>query len=217
MSTTRSIASILAATPVIAVVTVGDVQHAVPLARALARGGVRVMEVPLRTSAALDAIKAIAVEVPEILLGVGTVLKPVDFDQAARAGATFAISPGATPALLQAAKSATIPFLPGVATPSDIMQALDAGFDHLKFFPASVFGGTEALKAFAGPFPSVRFCPTGGISADTAARYLALPNVVCVGGSWLTPSSAIAAGDWAQVERLAREAIANLVRKAPEH
>jgi 2-dehydro-3-deoxyphosphogluconate aldolase/(4S)-4-hydroxy-2-oxoglutarate aldolase len=217
MSTKRSLPSILAASPVVAVVTVSDVQHAVPVAKALARGGVRVMEVPLRTAAALDAIKAIAAEVPEILLGVGTVLKPGDFEQAARAGATFAISPGATPALLAAARNAPIPFLPGVSTPSEIMLAVDTGFDHLKFFPASVFGGTEALKALAGPFPSVRFCPTGGITADTAARYLALPNVVCVGGSWLTPQTAVAAGDWAQVERLAREAIANLVRRPPEH
>jgi 2-dehydro-3-deoxyphosphogluconate aldolase/(4S)-4-hydroxy-2-oxoglutarate aldolase len=217
MSVARPIASIVAASPVIPVVTITDVAHAVPLAKALVRGGIRVVEVTLRTAAALKAIEAIAKEVPEILLGVGTVLKASDLHDAARAGAAFAISPGSTPALLAAAKGGPLPFLPGVATPSEIMQAVDAGFDHLKFFPAAVFGGTDALKAFAGPFPSLLFCPTGGISADNAARYLALPNVVCVGGSWLTPAAAVAAGDWTQVERLAREAVANLARPAPAH
>jgi 2-dehydro-3-deoxyphosphogluconate aldolase/(4S)-4-hydroxy-2-oxoglutarate aldolase len=217
MSAARTIASIVAASPVIPVVTITDVAHAVPLAKALVRGGIRVVEVTLRTAAALKATEAIAKEVPEILLGVGTVLKASDLHDAAHAGATFAISPGSTPALLAAARGGPLPFLPGVATPSEIMQAVEAGFDHLKFFPAAVFGGTDALKAFAGPFPSLRFCPTGGISADNAARYLALPNVVCVGGSWLTPAAAVAAGDWAQVERLAREAVANLARPAPAH
>lgn len=217
MSTVHSIASILATSPVIPVVTVSDVAHAVPLARALVRGGIRVIEVTLRTAVALKAIEAIADDVPEILLGAGTVLKTADLHDAARAGAAFAISPGSTPALLAGGKRGAIPLLPGVATPSEIMQAVDAGFDHLKFFPAAVFGGTDALKAFAGPFPSLRFCPTGGISAENAARYLALPNVVCVGGSWLTPAAAIAAADWAQVENLAREAVANLARSAPVH
>lgn len=217
MTAPKTIAGILAASPVIPVVTIADVAHAVPLAKSLVRGGIRAIEVTLRTPAAVDSITAIAKEVPEILLGVGTVLTATDFDRASRAGATFAISPGSTPALLAAAKGASIPFLPGVATPSEIMQVLAAGFDHLKFFPAAVFGGTEALRAFAGPFPSVRFCPTGGVSAESAARYLALPNVVCVGGSWLTPQAAVAAGDWAQVERLAREAVANLTRTPPVH
>lgn len=217
MSSARTIAAVLAASPVIPVVTIGDAAHAVPLAKALAAGGINVVEVTLRTAVALDAIKAIAAALPDMLLGAGTVVKPADLDDAARAGAVFAISPGSTLALLAAAKDAAIPFLPGVATPSEIMQAVDAGFDHLKFFPAAVFGGTEALKAFAGPFPSLRFCPTGGISAENAARYLALPNVVCVGGSWLTPTAAVAAGDWAQVEHLAREAVANLGRPAPAH
>jgi 2-dehydro-3-deoxyphosphogluconate aldolase/(4S)-4-hydroxy-2-oxoglutarate aldolase len=217
MSTVHSIASILATSPVIPVVTISDVAHAVSLARALVRGGIRVVEVTLRTAVALKAIEAIADDVPEILLGAGTVLKTADLHDAARAGAAFAISPGSTPALLAGGKCGAIPLLPGVATPSEIMQAVDAGFDHLKFFPAAVFGGTDALKAFAGPFPSLRFCPTGGISAENAARYLALPNVVCVGGSWLTPAAAIAAADWAQVEKLAREAVANLARSAPVH
>jgi len=217
MSPPRSIAGILAASPVIPVVTISDVAHAVPLSKALVAGGIRVVEVTLRTAVALDAIKAIAAGVPEILLGAGTVLRPADLQDAARAGATFAISPGSTPALLTAAKGGAIPLLPGVATPSEIMLAVEAGFDHLKFFPAAVFGGTDALKAFGGPFPSLRFCPTGGISAENAARYLALPNVVCVGGSWLTPAAAVAAGDWAQVEKFAREAVANLARSAPVH
>jgi 2-dehydro-3-deoxyphosphogluconate aldolase/(4S)-4-hydroxy-2-oxoglutarate aldolase len=217
MSTVHSIASILATSPVIPVVTISDVAHAVSLARALVRGGIRVVEVTLRTAVALKAIEAIADDVPEILLGAGTVLKTADLHDAARAGAAFAISPGSTPALLAGGKCGAIPLLPGVATPSEIMQAVDAGFDHLKFFPAAVFGGTDALKAFAGPFPSLRFCPTGGISAENAARYLALPNVVCVGGSWLTPAAAIAAADWALVENLAREAVANLARSAPVH
>ncbi len=217
MSAARPIAGIVAASPVIPVVTISDAAHAVPLAKALVRGGIRVVEVTLRTAAALKAIEAIAKDVPEMLLGIGTVLKASDLDDAARAGAAFAISPGSNPALLAAARGGPLPFLPGVATPSEIMQAVEAGFDHLKFFPAAVFGGTDALKAFAGPFPSLRFCPTGGISADNAARYLALPNVVCVGGSWLTPAAAVAAGDWAHVERLAREAVASLARPAPAH
>jgi 2-dehydro-3-deoxyphosphogluconate aldolase / (4S)-4-hydroxy-2-oxoglutarate aldolase len=217
MNEARSMASILTASPVIPVVTIGDVAHAVPLARALVRGGIRVVEVTLRTPAALKAIEAIAAGVPDILLGAGTVLTPMHLRDAERAGAAFAISPGSTPTLLTAARNAKIPFLPGVATPSEIMRAVEAGFEHLKFFPAAVFGGTDALKAFGGPFPSLRFCPTGGISAENAARYLALPNVVCVGGSWLTPATAVAAGDWAEIERLARETVANLARSAPAH
>lgn len=209
----KTIGDILSASPVIPVVTIEDAADAVPLAQALVRGGVRVVEVTLRTKAAFDAIKAIAAGVPEILLGVGTVLKPADLEAAARAGATFAISPGTTPSLLAAAKNAPIPFLPGVATPSEIMAAVEAGFGHLKFFPASVFGGPDAMKAFAGPFPSLRFCPTGGVTAENAARYLALPNVVCVGGSWLTPAAAVAARHWGEVERLAREAVAGLARR----
>ena len=217
MSAARSMAAILARSPVVPVVTVGDVAHAVPLAKALVRGGIRVVEVALRTPVALKAIEAIAAEVPEILLGAGTVVTPADLYNATQAGATFAISPGSTAALLAAAQSAPIPFLPGVATPSEIMLAVAAGFDHLKFFPAAVFGGTDALKAFGGPFPSLRFCPTGGISAENAARYLALPNVVCVGGSWLTPAAAVSSGDWPLVERLAREAVSNLAHAAPVH
>jgi 2-dehydro-3-deoxyphosphogluconate aldolase/(4S)-4-hydroxy-2-oxoglutarate aldolase len=216
MSYRDSMASILAASPVIPVVTISDVAHAVPLAKALVRGGVRVVEVTLRTPAALRAIEAIASGAPDILLGAGTVVTDAHLRDAEQAGAAFAISPGSTPALLAAAQSAKIPFLPGVATPSEIMRAIEAGYDHLKFFPAAVFGGTDALKAFSGPFPTLRFCPTGGISAENAMRYLALPNVVCVGGSWLTPAAAVAAGNWAEIERLARDAVASLSRpRAP--
>ena len=204
------IASILNASPVISIVTVTEIGHAVPLARALLRGGIRAVEITLRTAVAVDAIRAIASEVPDILLGAGTVLNARDLENAARAGAAFAISPGMTPALLSAAKNGPIPFLPGVATPSEIMLALESGFDHLKFFPASVFGGVDGLKAFAGPFPNVRFCPTGGITVESAPRYLALSNVLCVGGSWLTPASALASGDWAQIERLAHQAATTL-------
>lgn len=217
MSTVRSIADILATSPVIPVVTINDVEHAVPIARALVRGGIRVVEVTLRTTVALKAITTIANEVPEILVGAGTILKSADLYDAAGAGAAFAISPGSTPALLAGARGVAIPFLPGVATASEIMQAVDAGFDHLKFFPAAASGGIDALRAFAGPFPRTRFCPTGGITADHASRYLALPNVVCVGGSWLTPAAAIAAGDWGHIDRLARAAVVDLARATPAH
>jgi 2-dehydro-3-deoxyphosphogluconate aldolase / (4S)-4-hydroxy-2-oxoglutarate aldolase len=210
-----SVGSFLSASPVIPVVTLADVAHAVPLARALVRGGIRIVEITLRTPVALDAIRAIASEVPEILLGAGTVLGARDLENAARAGAAFAISPGATPALLAAAKDGPIPFLPGVATPSEIMSALEFGFDHLKVFPASVFGGVEALKALSGPFPGVRICPTGGITIESAPRYLALANVCCVGGSWLTPAAALASGNWAQIEQLAHQAASTLGKLPP--
>jgi 2-dehydro-3-deoxyphosphogluconate aldolase / (4S)-4-hydroxy-2-oxoglutarate aldolase len=207
-----SMASILKSAPVIPIVTVTEVAQAVPLARALMRGGVRAVEITLRTAAAIDAIRAVASEVPEIMLGVGTVLNGRDLESAVRAGAKFALSPGITPALLAAAKDGPVPFLPGVATPSEVALALEYGFDCLKFFPAEAFGGVNALKAFAGPFPSARFCPTGGVSFENAPRYLALPNVVGIGGSWLTPPAAVAAGDWTAIEKLA-SAAANL-RKA---
>ena len=209
-----SIGGFLGVSPVIPVVTVTDAGQAVPLARALVRGGIRVIEVTLRTPVALDAIRAIASHVPEILLGAGTVLGARDLENAARAGAAFAISPGATPAVLLAAKSGPIPFLPGVATPSDIMLALEFGFDHLKVFPSSVFGGVEALNALRGPFPGIRLCPTGGITIESAPRFLALANVCCVGGSWLTPPSALASNDWAQIEQLARQAVSTLGKVA---
>ncbi len=201
---------VLGASPLMAVVVIEDAKTAPDLARALVRGGVVSIEVTLRTPAALEAIRRIAGEVPEALIGAGTVLAPKDLHASAEAGARFAISPGATSALLDAGRDGPIPYLPAVATASDIMAGLARGYSAFKAFPASVIGGPAALKAFAGPFAEVRFCPTGGITAATAPDYLALANVACVGGSWLTPASLLAAGDWASVERLAREAMALL-------
>jgi 2-dehydro-3-deoxyphosphogluconate aldolase/(4S)-4-hydroxy-2-oxoglutarate aldolase len=199
---------ILTSAPVMPVVTIDDPRQAVPLARALAAGGVRAIEITLRTESALEAVRAIAAEVPESIPGVGTVLTPADLNAAARAGAKFAISPGATPRLLEAGRASPLPYLPAIATASELMAALEAGFLACKFFPAAESGGVAALKALGGPFPGARFCPTGGIDAASAPSYLALPNVLCVGGSWLAPRDAIAAGDFGRIERLAREACA---------
>ena len=203
-----TIEDILALSPVMPVVTIADAAHGPPMARALVAGGVRTIEITLRTPAALHAVEAIAREVPEIMLGVGTVLSPRDLKAAHDAGAAFAISPGSTPHLLDAAQDGPIPYLPAIATAGELMSGLDRGFTAFKFFPAAYAGGVGALKAFSGPFPGVRFCPTGGISAATAPDYLALPNVLCVGGAWVAPEAAMAAGDWARIEQLAREASA---------
>src|SRR6185503_17033856 len=173
--------SVLSGAPVIPVVTITAREHAVPLARALIRGGIRAIEITLRTSVALDAIRAIAAEVPDAVLGAGTILSARDFKDAAAAGARFAISPGATPALLDAAKDSALPYLPGTSSASDVMACLERGYDVLKFFPATAAGGIEMLKGLHGPFPNVRFCPTGGISLATAPQFLALPNVICIG------------------------------------
>ena len=197
---------ILASAPVMPVVTIDDAAHAAPLARALVAGGLRAIEVTLRTPAALEAVRIIACEVPGAMPGVGTVLRPGDFEAAAAAGARFAVSPGATPTLLAAARQASLPYLPAIATASELMAALEAGFSTCKFFPAAAAGGVAALKSFAGPFPQARFNPTGGIDLASAPTYLALDNVLCVGGSWVAPPAAIAAGDYASIERLAREA-----------
>jgi 2-dehydro-3-deoxyphosphogluconate aldolase/(4S)-4-hydroxy-2-oxoglutarate aldolase len=202
------VASLLDRVPVVPVVVVDDAARAVPLARALVAGGLPVIELTLRTPAALDAIRAIADEVPEILLGVGTVVTPGQAKQAVDAGAQFLVSPGSTPSLLGAMADTGLPFLPGTATVSEVLAVLEAGFSEMKFFPAEASGGAAFLKAVGAPVPAARFCPTGGITAASAAAYLALPNVGCVGGSWLTPADALAAGDWARVERLAREAAA---------
>ncbi len=203
-----TIEEILALSPVMPVVTIADAAKAVPMARALVAGGLRTIEITLRTPAALAAVAAIAREVPEAVLGVGTVLSAKDLKDAAEAGAAFAISPGSTLALMDAARHGPIPYLPAIATAGELMAGLDRGFTAFKFFPAASAGGVSALKAFGGPFPGVRFCPTGGISLATAPEYLALPNVLCVGGSWIAPEAAIAAGDVAAIERLAREASA---------
>ncbi len=199
---------LLRAGPVMPVIVIDDAAQAVPLARALVDGGVRVLEVTLRTPAALEAIRAIAREVPDAIVGAGTILNPADLQSARDAGAQFGVSPGATPALLQAAHAAGWPFLPGVMTPSDLIAALAAGYATVKFFPAAQAGGVPMLKALGGPFPQVSFCPTGGITLATAPDYLALPNVACVGGSWLTPASLLHARDWAGITKLAAQAAA---------
>jgi 2-dehydro-3-deoxyphosphogluconate aldolase/(4S)-4-hydroxy-2-oxoglutarate aldolase len=208
MNTHALIADILRLSPVMPVVTIEDAATATDLARALVRGGIRAIEVTLRTPQALRAIEIIASSVPEICVGVGTVMSPDDLNLAAKAGAAFAISPGATRELLAAGAHLRIPYLPAVATASELMTAMAAGYRHFKLFPANAAGGVAALKGFQGPFPEARFCPTGGVSLQTAPDYLKLPNVLCVGGSWLTPADAVKAGDWDRVEALAREAAA---------
>lgn len=202
----------LATVPVLPVVTIDDAANAVPLARALLSGGITAIEITLRTSAALEAISLLATQLPDMFVGAGTVLSPKDLHACADAGAAFAVSPGATPALLSASRGASIPLLPGVATASDIMQGIEHGLRFFKLFPANVAGGIDALRGFAGPFSNVRFCPTGGINIDTAESYLALSNVVCVGGSWLTPAKAIQSQDWPAIESLARQAMGKLTR-----
>jgi 2-dehydro-3-deoxyphosphogluconate aldolase/(4S)-4-hydroxy-2-oxoglutarate aldolase len=182
--------------PVIPVIVIEDPAQAVPLARALLAGGVRVLEVTLRTPVALDAIRAIASEVGDALVGVGTITRPEDFALAAAAGARFGVSPGLTPALIEAARASPLPLLPGVMTPAEVIAARAAGFTELKLFPAQQAGGIGMLKALGSPFPDVTFCPTGGVTQESAPDFLALPNVACVGGSWLTPKDAIANNDW---------------------
>ena len=201
-----AIDAVFAKAPVLPVIVIDRVEDAVPLARALVAGGLPVLEVTLRTAAALEGMRRIAAEVEGAVLGAGTVLAPADLEASAAAGCTFAISPGATPALYHAADASPIAWLPAVATASEVMQGLAHGHQRFKFFPAVSSGGIPALKGFAGPFPQVRFCPTGGIDAASAPDFLALPNVGTVGGSWMLPKDAIAGGDWARIERLAREA-----------
>jgi 2-dehydro-3-deoxyphosphogluconate aldolase/(4S)-4-hydroxy-2-oxoglutarate aldolase len=192
--------------PVIPVIVLNDVAHAVPMARALVAGGIRMLEVTLRTSQALACIEAIAKEVPEAIVGAGTVRNASDAKAAANAGAKFAVSPGYTPSVGQACRDVGLSLLPGVATGSEIMMAQEDGYTELKFFPAMQAGGSAMLKAWGGPFFDVRFCPTGGVTAQNASEFLSLPNVACVGGSWLVPAEALANGDWARIEKLAREA-----------
>lgn len=204
----QQLAALLALAPVVPVVIVDEAAHAVPMARALVAGGIRAIEVTLRTPAALDAIRAIAAEVPEAVVGVGTVLDAHQLEAARVAGARFAVSPGVSPKLLDAADAGALPLLPGVATVSEAMSLLERGYRHLKLFPAVPVGGVALLKAWASPLPQLRFCPTGGIKPETARDFLALPNVACVGGSWLTPKDKLASGDWAGIEQLARAAAA---------
>jgi 2-dehydro-3-deoxyphosphogluconate aldolase / (4S)-4-hydroxy-2-oxoglutarate aldolase len=194
--------------PVIPVIVLHRVQDAVPMARALVEGGVKVLEVTLRTPAALACIEAIAREVPEAIVGAGTLRGAADAQAAKDAGSRFAVSPGYTAALGAACRDAGLPLLPGVATASEVMAAMADGLQFLKFFPATAAGGIPMLKALAGPFPDIAFCPTGGITVETAPQFLALPNVKVCGGSWLTPQAAVDAGDWAQITRLAKAASA---------
>ena len=197
---------VMQAGPVIPVIVIDRLADAVPLARALVVGGVRVLELTLRTPQALAAIERVAAEVEGAIVGAGTITRAEDVDAVRRAGALFGVSPGLTAELAAAARAAGLPLLPGVMTPSDVIAARAAGYTELKLFPAQQAGGIGMLKALGGPFPDVRFCPTGGITAATAPEFLAQPNVVCVGGSWLTPGDAVAAGDWARITTLARAA-----------
>ncbi len=192
-------------TRVLPVLTVEDVAHALPLARALAAGGLGVLEITLRTPAALEAIETLAREAPEIVVGAGTVTRPEDLAAAAAAGARFAVSPGLTPELAAAGRGSTIPLMPGIMTPSEALAAREQGYRLLKFFPAEPAGGRALLLALAGPFPELLFCPTGGVGPDNYRAYLTLPNVACVGGSWVAPPKAVAGGDWARITRLAAE------------
>ncbi|MEV4890755.1 bifunctional 4-hydroxy-2-oxoglutarate aldolase/2-dehydro-3-deoxy-phosphogluconate aldolase [Nonomuraea sp. NPDC055795] len=200
--------SLLDLAPVVPVVVIDDVETAVPLARALVAGGLPVIEVTLRTAAALESIARIAAEVPDAVIGAGTIRSAADIAAAVGAGSKFLVSPGTTPALAEALLGSGVPFLPGAATASEVMALAERGVKELKFFPAEAAGGLPYLKSLAGPLPDVRFCPTGGIRPATAPDYLALPNVGCVGGTWLTPADALAAGDWARVEKLAAQAAA---------
>jgi 2-dehydro-3-deoxyphosphogluconate aldolase/(4S)-4-hydroxy-2-oxoglutarate aldolase len=197
---------VMTSAPVIPVIVLTDIAHAVPLARALVAGGIRMLEVTLRTPVALACIERIAKEVPDAVVGAGTVRSAADAQAAARAGARFAVSPGYIHSIGQACRELGLPLLPGVATGSEILAAQEGGYGALKFFPALQAGGPAMLKAWQGPFGDVQFCPTGGVTASNAGEFLALSNVVCVGGSWLTPAEAMAQGDWGRVSRLAREA-----------
>lgn len=205
-SKTEKLLSLLDGQPVIPVLKIDRVADAVPLARALARGGLRVIEITLRTADALECIRRAAGEVEEAIVGAGTILDARQFDEAAAAGSKFIVSPGVTRELLAAAAGSEAPLLPGAITPGEIMTAREAGLDFLKFFPAEQAGGAAFLKSLASPFGGIKFCPTGGISAGNAKDYLGLPNVICVGGSWVAPDDLVKSGKWDAIEALAREA-----------
>jgi 2-dehydro-3-deoxyphosphogluconate aldolase/(4S)-4-hydroxy-2-oxoglutarate aldolase len=211
---TRTIDEILSKAPVIPVLVIEDVAHAVELGRALVRGGLPVLEVTLRTDAALEAVRRMAAEVEGAIVGVGTVIEPAQLAASVAAGARFAVSPGLTPRLAEEAAGAPIPLLPGAMTPSEIMQAREWGYRRLKLFPADVAGGVSMLKALAGPLPDLRFCPTGGVKLSQLGDYLRLPNVMCVGGSWVAPREAVMAGAWSEITRLASEAVAAAAQSA---
>jgi 2-dehydro-3-deoxyphosphogluconate aldolase/(4S)-4-hydroxy-2-oxoglutarate aldolase len=200
--------SILTAGPVVPVIVINKLEHAVPLAKALVAGGVRVLEVTLRTACAIDAIRAIAKEVPEAIVGAGTVTNAQQLSEVTAAGAQFIISPGLTEPLLKAAIAGSVPLIPGIATVSELMLGMEYGLREFKFFPAEANGGVKALQAIAGPFSQIRFCPTGGISPKNYRDYLALKSVLCIGGSWLVPNDALEAGDYARITQIAKEAVA---------
>lgn len=204
-SKAETLLSLIDGQPVIPVLRIDDVERAAPLARALVAGGLPAIEITLRTPAALDAISRCA-EVEGAVVGAGTILNARQFNAAAAAGARFIVSPGGSRQVFQAARGSDVPLLPGAITPGEIMEALEEGLDFLKFFPAEQAGGAAFLKSLASPFAGVRFCPTGGIGAANARDYLGLPNVVCVGGSWVAPDNLVRDGDWKSIERLAREA-----------
>lgn len=204
----RSGADVLELSPVIPVVVLDSAQQAVPLARALLRGGIRVIEVTLRTPAGVDSIRAVAQEVPDMVVGAGTVLSSEQVAAVARAGAQFVVTPGSPPRLLDATIESGLPLLPGAGTLTEMLTLAERGLTAMKFFPAEASGGRPFLVAAAGPCPQLRFCPTGGVTPENAPDYLTLPNVRCVGGSWLAPKDVVAQGDWARVEALARAAAA---------
>lgn len=208
MKMTPTLLEIMRTSAVIPVIAIDDLEHAVPLARALVAGGIRVLEVTLRTVHGLAAIRAMAEQVPEAIVGVGTLTQASEFAAARDAGAVFGVSPGLTAALVEGARKSGLPLLPGVMTPSEVMSARELGFQQLKLFPAVPAGGIGMLNAIAGPLPDITFCPTGGISIETASQFLACKNVACVGGSWLTPKDAMLSGDWARITALAAAASA---------
>ena len=198
---------ILNAGPVVPVIVIKKIEQAVPLARALLKGGIKVLEVTLRSAVAVDAIRRISQEVPGAIVGAGTVASPEDLEAVAEAGAVFAISPGLTPALLDAANQGPIALIPGIATASELMFGMERGYTEFKFFPAEAAGGIQMLKSIGGPFPHITFCPTGGISPENFNDYLALANVACVGGSWIVPSREIEMGNWNAISKLAEKAV----------
>jgi 2-dehydro-3-deoxyphosphogluconate aldolase / (4S)-4-hydroxy-2-oxoglutarate aldolase len=193
--------------PVVPVMVIKKLEHAVPLARALVKGGIKVLEVTLRTPVAIDAIRIISQEVPDAVVGAGTVISPDDLRAVEKAGAVFAISPGLTPELLEAANQGGIALIPGISSISELMTGLEKGYLNFKFFPAEAAGGVKMLQSIAGPFPNITFCPTGGINPENYKKYLALKNVACIGGSWLVPAEVIEQEDWDTITKLARAAL----------
>ncbi|WP_412058092.1 bifunctional 4-hydroxy-2-oxoglutarate aldolase/2-dehydro-3-deoxy-phosphogluconate aldolase [Bartonella sp. DGB2] len=212
---TQRLFTLLQSQPVIPVIQITDLSHAIPLARALVKGGLPAIEITLRTPIALDAIEIIAKNVTSALIGAGTVLTPQQYTQAQKAGAQFLVSPGLTQALIEVDKTSSIPLLPGAITPSEMMQAADHGYQYLKFFPAQAAGGINFLKSLAAPLAHLKFCPTSGISEDTAPQWLALPNVLCVGGSWVAPDSLIKTQDWSMITQFAKQAYTLRSAKPP--